>query len=106
MKYTIRYLPEALEEMLPILAYLAEYSTTAPGKFASEVETQIKQLEDFPRMYPAYEHNRDFRVIQTLFDYQVFYIVNEKARSVDIHHILHGRRNIKKFLETVEKNPE
>lgn len=106
MKYEILLLPSASVEMIGIKAYLAEHSAQAAQKFRDEVERQIDSLENLPKRFPHYEKMPVFHRMLVLYDYQVFYAVDDDRRLVQIHHILHGHRNIQKFLEQDERLPK
>lgn len=101
--YTVRYLPEAFDELMAIAAYLTAHSQLSAGKFFDEVEAKIERLTAFPRLYPLCVHDEHFRMMPVVYDYQVYYHVDEEAGVVEIHHFLHGKRNIAGFLKRAER---
>ena len=93
-KHKIIYLDSAFFDLAEIRTYLDEYSLTAWSKLIDKLEKQTKGLEDFPFSGVKYRTYR--RLVCD--DYLVFYKVNEDSRTVEIHRILHGSRDIARHL--------
>ena len=97
MRYQIRFLPETAKDLKEIKNYLTQYSEGAAKKLFGLLRKKIARLKDFPHSCPAYEDDRDYRVL-VVGDYLVFYMVNEKTKVVEIHRIFHGLRDIRQHL--------
>ena len=97
MKYRIKYLPETVSDRDEIKNYLAQYHESTVKKFFNLLKVKISRLKEFPFSCPEYEDDHDYRKL-VVGDYLVFYIVNEKDRTVEIHRIFHGSKDIKRQL--------
>ncbi|GHV87168.1 hypothetical protein AGMMS50255_4640 [Spirochaetia bacterium] len=97
MKYKIVYLELAREDVREIKAYLAQFYPSTPVKFLSALKKQIENLTDNPYMYEAYADNPSYRRM-VVSDYLVFYKVNDEKRIIAIHRVLHGARDIAKYI--------
>ena len=97
MEYKIEYLPSAAVDILEIEAYLYEYSSAAANKFADEIEKHISTLSKYPLMYQVYEDDY-FRSMPLCYNYRLFYHVVEETKTIKIHRVLRGIRDIKNEL--------
>ena len=66
--------------------------------FLSLLKAKIECLRKFPYTCPIYEDDPNYRKL-VVGDYLVFYMVNEEDKTVEIHRIFHGSREIKKQLD-------
>jgi plasmid stabilization system protein ParE len=80
-----------------IEAYLSQYDESAVKRFFALLKKKIAILKDFPYSCPVYEDDPDYRKL-VVGDYLVFYMVDEDAKTVEIHRIFHGSRDIKRHL--------
>lgn len=100
MPYKLVYLSSASDELCLIDNYLAEeISEQVADKFVSSVQAAIASLDHLPKRHPRYSPMPVYHFLPTVYDYIIFYIVNDEKKEVQIHHILHGHRNIVKFLQ-------
>ena len=97
MKYKIRFLPDAKDDLKIIKQYLNQFYPGTTGRFIDLLKKHISRLKDFPLSCPVYEDDNDYRKL-VVNEYLVFYMVNEKDHFIDVHHIFHGSRNIKQLL--------
>ena len=97
--YTLEYLPSAVADILEIDAYLYEHSISAASKFADSIERLTETLIKHPLMYPVYEDDIYFRHMIILYGYRIFYHVDEEAKIIKVHRILHGTRDVKSIIE-------
>ena len=97
MKYTVVYLELALEDVRDIRSYLSQFYPGTPAKFLTALKSGIENLRDNPFMYAKYEDNTAYRKMAVL-DYLVFYKLFEPERTVEIHRVLYGMRDIKAYL--------
>ena len=81
-----------------IETYLTDNSIS-PEVILSPITNQIaKDLPEFPYMYPVCKYDKRYRKMPVN-SYLVLYHVDEEKHRVEIHHIWHGMRNIKRLLE-------
>jgi addiction module RelE/StbE family toxin len=90
------FTPAALEDIHDIKKYLSAFYASTADKFLDELEKRITAITDLPYMYEAFVHDPFYRKMP-LDDYLVFYHVDEKSCTVEIHRILHSSKNIKKI---------
>ncbi len=98
MKYTVRFMELAAQDYDDISDYLSGFYPGTAGKFLDALEKGTATLEDSPRAFEVYEHNPAYRRMVVM-DYLVFYKIKEKSKTVEVHRILHGARNIRQFLD-------
>jgi plasmid stabilization system protein ParE len=97
--YELKYLPSAITDILEIDVYLYERSPAAADKFADEIEQLTETLAIYPFMYPIYEDDVYFRHMTLPYKYRLFYHVDEKTKTIEIHRILHGMRDVKTIMD-------
>jgi len=98
MKYRIRYLPKAVVNRNEIKIYLSQFYPSTAGKFFAMLKEKTARLKEFPYSCPAYEYVPDYRVL-VVGDYLVFYVVNEEAKLIEVHRILHSSQDINQHLQ-------
>ena len=98
MVYKLKYLPSAVRDILDAEAYLYELSPTAADKFTNKTEQLTKNLCEHPLMYQAYIDDNYFRSMPLPYDYRLFYHVEEETKTINVHRIIHGMRDINKIL--------
>ena len=106
MKYELTYLQSFVDDMLFFFCdYMleSEYPKDILENFRTEVEKKAESLRESPDRFAVYEKIPEFRRMLVLYDYQVFYTIRENKKLVQLHHILHGHRNIQKFLRRESK---
>ena len=99
LKYKIGYLDLAREDVKEIKAYLAQFYPSTPAKFLSALKEQIGNLAENPYMYEAYDGNPSFRRM-VVSNYLVFYKVDDEKKTIAIHRVLHGSRDIFKYISS------
>ena len=99
MKYRIRYLPETVSDRNEVKAYLAKYYESTVNDFFALLKEKTTRLKEFPYSCPIYEDDPDYRKL-VVGDYLVFYMVNEENKTVEIHRIFHGSRDIALILQS------
>jgi addiction module RelE/StbE family toxin len=97
VKYTIRYLELAREDVKQIKAYLSQFYPGTPAKFLRTLKERISALGDMPRMCEVYQDRKAYRRM-VVSDYLVFYKIVEEKKQVEIHRVLHGRRDMARHL--------
>ena len=103
MKYRIKYLPDTVTDREEIKTYLSQFYGSTVKKFIVSLRKKTSQLKSFPYSCPVYELDTDYRKL-VVGDYLVLYMVNEDAKTVEIHRIFHESQNIKQLLDKSKKN--
>jgi len=88
----------AKNDLKDIRSYLSEYGETPPKKFRKSFEKFCSQVVDMPYMFNPYEHDPNYRKAVIIFDYLIFYKVDESKGKVMVYRILHSKRNVKPLL--------
>ena len=96
--YTPKYLPSAANDILEIEESLFDFSPSAADKFIEVLDNKIADLTQQPLMYKVYEDRPYFRCMPLPYKYICFYHVDEDAKLIKIHRILHGMRDIPNIL--------
>jgi toxin ParE1/3/4 len=99
-KYTLRYLPAAYDDLIAILDWIAEDSPANAAAFVEAVELRIGKLISHPFLGHIPHDDKlagaRYRVL-VLDAYLVFYII--RGRTVEIHRIVHGSRNLDGLIQ-------
>jgi addiction module RelE/StbE family toxin len=101
MRYKAEYIELAQHDVSGIKEYLSQFYPSTPVKFLKEIKQSVESLRDNPFICPEYEDNPAYRRM-VVSDYLVFYKVFEKTGIIEIHRILHGKRNIKEHIPKTE----
>ena len=98
-KYTIRYLPVAVDDLISIFDWIAQDSPARAATFVELLDKRIGTLAAHPFIgrIPKDEklHKFGYRVL-TIESYLVFYFV--RGRIVEIHRVIHGLRNLEEIV--------
>jgi toxin ParE1/3/4 len=98
-KYTIRYLPIALDDLVSIFDWIANDSPANADAFIKKLDQHVHNLKNHPFLgrMPRDEKLKDFgyRVL-IIESYLVFYMVRNK--TVEIHRVIHGSRNLEDII--------
>jgi len=99
MKYSIRYLPSARQDLINLVHYLVkEYGANeAAENLLKEIDRRIAHLSEFPYAHPLYASPMrlpiEIRYLPVK-NHIVFYTVLEPAHAVEIRRVLYARQNI------------
>ena len=102
VRYAIKYLPASFNDYADIIEYLSGYYESTVEQFKKELKEKIESLSSMPKRFEVFHDDPYFRKL-TIQDYLVFYHIDEDNKTVNIHRILHGSRNVKSFL--AERKP-
>ncbi|MCL2289204.1 MAG: type II toxin-antitoxin system RelE/ParE family toxin [Bacteroidetes bacterium] len=89
----------AKNDLKEIRLFLSEYGEIPPKKFRDSFEKFCAQVVAMPYMFSQYEYNPSYRKAVIIFDYLVFYRVDESKGKIMIYRVLHGKRNIVPLLD-------
>ena len=97
MNYTVVYLELAAQDVAVIRKYLSQFYLDTPVNFLTKLKRGIEGLRDNPFMYAEYADHPAYRRMVVM-EYLVFYKVYDDSKTVEIHRVLHGMKNIKAHL--------
>ena len=98
MKYKLIFLPQARNDAEEVRKYLSQYYSGTVEKFFALLKKRINSLRINPYIYEQYHERSSYRKLVAN-DYLVFYKVNDDQKRVEIHRILHGSREIERYLK-------
>jgi toxin ParE1/3/4 len=94
-KFSLRYLPAAVDDLTAIFDWIAADNPARAGTFLDQIDQTIRHLESHPFLgrIPRDEklQNFGYRVL-VIEAYLVFYLLRGKA--IEIHRIIYGSRNL------------
>jgi addiction module RelE/StbE family toxin len=99
MAYKIQYLDLAKSDVKEIKNYLTQFYPSTPAKFLADLKEKITNLASMPGMYEAYHDNPSYRRM-VVSSYLIFYKVDDAKQTVEIHRVLHGARDLSRYLQT------
>ena len=94
-KYTLRYLPAAVDDLISIFDWIANDSPANAVAFIDKLEYQIGSLQTYPFLGRI---PRDEKLMKTGYrvliieTYLVFYMI--QGKTIEIHRVVHGSRNL------------
>ena len=98
-KYAIKYLPVAVDDLISIFDWIAQDSPARAAGFVDALDKRVGTLTVHPFIgrIPREEKLQKFgyRVL-TIESYLVFYLV--RGRTVEIHRVIHGSRNLEEIV--------
>ena len=97
-KYRIEMFDTALSDLEDVkVYYIREASLEVANVMLDNIRKRIDGLTNMPKINPVSRQDTRFRCL-VIDKYLVFYYVDEETKVVEIHHVWHGMRNIKKLL--------
>ena len=94
-KYILRYLPVAVDDLISIFDWIANNSPATAAAFMEKLDQRIGSLKTHPFLGHIPRDDKlkssGYRVL-VIESYLVFYVV--RAKTVEIHRIIHGSRNL------------
>ena len=97
MKYRLEYISTFHTDVLNLISDLEDYPLKAK-RIIEKLDKKLLKLAGMPGMYQIYEDFPIFRKM-SVDEYMVFYIINERDKTVELHRLIYGRMNIRKQLE-------
>jgi toxin ParE1/3/4 len=98
-KYTLRYLPIAVDDLVSIFDWIANDSPVNAAAFVERLDQHIGNLKTHPFLgrIPRDEklRNSGYRIL-VIDSYLVFYVI--RAKTVEIHRVVHGSRNLDEII--------
>ena len=101
--YKIVYETTATDNFDVIRSYFLkkENSTDIADKIIGRIIQRAHKLITMPTMYRQSEYNPAFRLF-TESNYLVHYLINDEAKTIEIHYVWHGMRDIQQLFEDLE----
>ena len=96
--YRLEYLPSAAIDISEAEAYLYTYSSPAADKFVEAIAKKEALLIDNPFLYQVYDEKPYFRCALLPYKYLYFYHVCEDSKTITVHRVLHGMRDLPNIL--------
>ena len=94
-KYTLRYLPIAVDDLVSIFDWIANDSPANAVAFLERLDRRIGNLKTHPFLgyMPRDEKlkNSGYRIL-VINSYLVFYMI--RGKTVEIHRVVHGSRDL------------
>jgi len=89
VKYRIRYLPVAQEDLISIFDYIANDSPDRALAFVDKLDKRIGRLGQQPLLgrIPSHPKLREY-------GYRVLIIESIKGKVIEVHRVVHGSRNL------------
>jgi len=98
--YRVEYLPLADTDIIEAEIYLHDLSPAAVERFTDAIDEKIENIIVHPLMYPVYKHDDRFRFVILPYEYLLFYHVDEDIKTLTVHRILRGMRDITNILQS------
>jgi len=89
----------AKSDLKEIHLRLSEYGETQTMKFRESFEKFCAQVVDMPEMFGQCDYSPSYRRAVILYDYLIFYKVDECKGVVMVYRVLHGKRNVEPLLD-------
>lgn len=94
-RYTLRYLPAAVDDLISIFDWIANDSPANGAVFIDKLDYHIGSLRTHPLLGRTPRDEKlmkaGYRVL-VIESYLVFYMV--RGKTVEIHRVVHGSRNL------------
>jgi len=93
----------ANNDIREIRKYLSEFGQNQPKKFLAAFKTFRRQVAAMPYMFNLFEYNPRYRVATIIYDYLVFYRVEDGV--IKVIRVLHSSRNTIHILDEENGRP-
>jgi len=103
MKYEVRLIDLAQEDLQDVADYLSNYSSNAALNFIDELDARLTLISEFPDMFPIYAYDQRFRK-SVIGKYSLFYIPSAQEKVINVIRIIHSSMDIKRELANIKQN--
>ncbi len=97
MRYNVRYLPLAVHDLDALAAYLSTFYPSTTRRALDAIKDKISSLQNRPRQCQVYDDDPFYRRAIAA-EYLIFYHINDKENTIDIHRVLRGSWNLGEYL--------
>ena len=94
----VEILKLARNDLQEIRRYLSDFGENPPRKFRESFEKFCSQVSEMPYIFAKYGQNPLYHKAVIIYDYLVFYRVDEGRNTVKVYRVLHGKRNVEALL--------
>jgi addiction module RelE/StbE family toxin len=98
-KYTLRYLPVAVDDLISIFDWIANDSPANAAAFIEKLDHHIGSLSTHPLLGRIPKDDKlksaGYRIL-VIESYLTFYMV--RGNTIEIHRIVHGSRNLENII--------
>jgi plasmid stabilization system protein ParE len=91
-------MPDYLADLKGIREYLSQYYESTVRNFIGKLRKKVAGLKEHPYLWPVFQDDPDYRRM-VVGSYLIFYIVREDTKTVEIHRIFHGSRDVARHLK-------
>ena len=97
MNYKLNIFADAIEDIKEIKKYLARFYPGTVKKFVDLYKKQTSRVKENPCIFERFADDPEYRKAAAG-EYLIFYMVSEEKKTVEIHRVLYGARDIKRHL--------
>ncbi|MCL2212657.1 MAG: type II toxin-antitoxin system RelE/ParE family toxin [Oscillospiraceae bacterium] len=98
----IQFSTYAKSDLKEIYLYLREHGEAPPKTFRKSFESFCSQVSKLPMMYNFCEYHPSYRKAVLVYDYLVYYKIDDTNNEILVFRVLHGKRNIKQVLQETD----
>lgn len=102
-RFKIRYSEEFVEHLETYIEKLEAKSPQAANKLREHIKKYLINLKRFPKIgnkvQSSIKRLTKYRKIVIIFDYLIFYYLDEREKTVYIVDIIHGKQNYEHLLK-------
>jgi plasmid stabilization system protein ParE len=95
--YKIKYMDETEGDLFAIATYLDEINSELAKNHLGKIKEHISKLDSMHSRFPKHRQRPQYRWC-SVYNYMIFYKVVESTKTVEIHRILHGARDIENLI--------
>ena len=106
MPYRIKILPSFRRSAFEADSNLYALSPKAADKYYEDYNHKIELIQDNPKMYQVFEDDPYFRSAPLVYDYRLFYHVDDQSKLVILHRVIHGAMDLVKQLRMEGLDPK
>ena len=103
MPYKIEKLASFSKSVFEADSDLYAFSAKAADIYYDDYNSKVDLIKDNPYIYRAFEDDPYFRTVTLVYGYRLFYHVNEKAKTVMLHRVIHGAMDLASQLTQEEE---
>ena len=104
MLYRLRYLSSFYRDLNGAAQYISEEldAPLAAHRLVNDIEAALRKIAETPRLGRPYITEAGEQTIYRKLlvrRYYIIYVSNEENKTVEVHHLVHSRRNLALILE-------
>ncbi|MCL2336097.1 MAG: type II toxin-antitoxin system RelE/ParE family toxin [Firmicutes bacterium] len=103
MPYKIKTLPSFRRSVFDADSNLYALSPKAADRYFDDYKNKIKLIQDNPHMFQVFAGDPYFRSAPLVYDYRLFYHVDDINKVVILHRVIHGAMDLANRLQMEEE---